>query len=77
MNDFDFLGGDLGSVKINLWGLCNYYILAKFREGEYRKVILSDKANETERDEATGKWIGKNYKLEEKVKGFTHVLKFY
>jgi hypothetical protein len=77
VNDFDFLGGDLGSVKINLWSLCNYDILAKFQEGEYRKVILSDKANETEKNEATGKWIGKNYKIEENVKGFTHVLKFY
>lgn len=77
VNDFDFLGGDLGSVKNNLWSLCNYDILAKFQEGEYRKVILSDKANETEKNEATGKWLGKNYKIEEKVKGFTHVLKFY
>ena len=77
VNDFDFLGGDLGSVKNNLWSLCNYDILATFQEGEYRKVILSDKPIETEKNEATGKWMGKNYKTEEKVKGFTHVLKFY
>lgn len=77
VNDFDFLGGDLGSVKNNLWSLCNYDILAKFQEGEYRKVILSDKPKETEKNEATGKWMGKNFKIEEKVKGFTHVLKFY
>jgi hypothetical protein len=77
VNDFDFLGGDLGSVKNNLWSLCNYDILAKFQEGEYRKVILSDNLKEMEQNEATGKWMGKNYKIEEKVKGFTHVLKFY
>lgn len=77
VNDFDFLGGDLGSVKNNLWSLCNYDILAKFQEGEFRKVILSDKPIETEKNEATGKWIGKNYKIEGRVKGFTHVLKFY
>jgi len=75
--DFDFLGGDLGSVQSKLWSLCNYDILAKFQEGEYRKVILSDKPKELEKNKATGKLMGKNYKIEEKVKGFTHVLKFY
>lgn len=77
VNDFDFLGGDLGSVRNNLWSLCNYDILAKFKEGEYRKVILSDKPTEIEKYETTGKWLGKNYKTDEKIKGFTHVLKFY
>lgn len=78
VKDFDFLGGDLGTVKTNLWGLCNYDILAKFQEGEYRKVILSDKPEEIEKNPATGKWIGKNYPITgEEVKGFTHVLKFH
>ncbi len=78
VNDFDFLGGDLGSAKNYLWGLCNYDILAEFKEGKYRKVILSDKRGETEKNETTGKWIGKNYPSENTdIKGFTHVLKFY
>lgn len=78
VDDFDFLGGDLSSVKNNLWSLCNYDILAKFSEGEFRKVILSDKVGETEKNNTTGKWLGKNYPItEEQIKGFTHVLKFY
>lgn len=41
VHDVDFLGGDLGNVMKNLWSLCNYDIWARFKEGEYRKVILS------------------------------------
>jgi hypothetical protein len=78
VNDFDFLGGDLGTVKSNLWSLCNYDILAKFQQGEYRKVILSDKPGEIEKNKETGKWMGKNYPITgDKIKGFTHLLKFY
>jgi hypothetical protein len=78
VNDFDFIGGDLGTAKSNLWSLCNYDILANFKEGTFRKVILSDKLGETEKNKVTGKWIGKNFPISgENVKGFTHVLKFY
>ncbi len=78
VNDSDFLGGDLATVKKNLWGLCNYDIIAKFPEGKYRKVILSDKIGEFEKNENTGKWLGKNYQLSNTtITGFTHNLKFY
>lgn len=78
VNDFDFIGGDLGNVQKYLWGLCNYDVLAKFQAGEFQKVILSDKYGEIEKNKETGKWVGKNYPItSEEVKGFTHVLKFY
>lgn len=77
VDDYDFLGGDLSSAKNYLWSLCNYDIMAIFKEGAFRKVILSDKINEMEKNESN-KWIGKNFPIEnELVKGFTHVLKFY
>lgn len=67
VDDKDFLGGDLNSVKNHLWGLCNYEIVAVFSSGAYRKIILTDKTDE----------INKNFELENDVEGFTHILKFY
>jgi hypothetical protein len=77
VHDYDFLGGDLNSSKNYLWSLCNYDIIAKFKEGAFRKVILSDKEGETEKSES-GNSIGKSFPIDSDiVKGFTHVLKFY
>lgn len=76
INDFDFLGGDLKSVREQLWGLCNYDIMARFNEGSYRKIILSDNSKEFEK--INNNWIGKNYSINDNdIKGFTHILKFY
>jgi len=77
IHDYDFLGGDLSSAKKYLWSLCNYDILAIFKEGAFRKVILSDNKDEMKKNESE-KWIGKNFSVNaDLVKGFTHVLKFY
>ncbi|HLO55536.1 MAG TPA: hypothetical protein VK169_14680 [Saprospiraceae bacterium] len=77
VHDYDFLGGDLNSAKNYLWSLCNYDIIAKFKEGTFRKVILSDKNGEMEKSES-GKWIGKYFPVNaDIIKGFTHILKFY
>jgi hypothetical protein len=67
-NDSEFAGGDLKTIESNLWGLCNYEILAKFPDGFRKKVILSDDEDSIE--------TGKSLPTEE-VAGFTHVLKFY
>jgi hypothetical protein len=76
--DKDFISGDINTIKTNLWGLCNYDIVAKFPDGCYRKVILSDNYNDLEKNKIDGKTIGKNYPVAEtEVKGFTHLLKFY
>jgi hypothetical protein len=68
-DDKDFLGGNLKSIRSNLWGLCNYEILAKFPNGYFRKIIATDNENE----------FNKVFSIENDsiVKGFTHVLKFY
>lgn len=78
VEDQNFLGGDLNNAYVALYGLCNYDILSKFPSGYFRKIILSDKKDDTRYIETTDKWIKKNYPIEEKeVRGFTHELKFY
>jgi len=74
-NDKDFVKGDMKSIQSNLWGLCNYEIVAKFPDGFRKKIILTDDYNDY-----------KNYVEKREsfpiadsmtVKGFTHILKFY
>jgi hypothetical protein len=66
-NDPEFVKGDLKSIQQNLWGLCNYEIQAKFPDGYKGRIILTDNLRE----------INKSYDLKTKVKGFSHILKFY
>ncbi len=40
--DPNFIKGDLINIRTALWGLCNYEIIAKFPDGYYKKVILTD-----------------------------------
>lgn len=78
VGDQNFLGGDLNNAYKALYGLCNYDILSKFPSGYFRKIILSDNKDDVTHNTATGKWIQKNYPIDEKdVRGFTHELKFY
>jgi|GEM_PF-1572790 hypothetical protein len=74
-NDKDFVKGDMKTIQSNLWGLCNYEVTAKFPDGVRRKIILTDDYNEyksyVEGGEATPIYD------KSKVKGFTHILKFY
>ncbi len=78
-DDKGFLGGNLRTIRSKLYGLCNYEINAKFPDGYFRKIILSD--NDNDKDEvlsSRGNWMGKSYPIEENdVNGFTHILKFY
>jgi len=67
-DDNSFLGGNLRTIKNRLYGLCNYEIQAKFPDGYFRKIILTDKKDE----------IGKTLPIDGMVKkGFMHILKFY
>lgn len=66
-DDKGFLGGNLRTIKNKLWGLCDYEIHSKFPDGYYRKIILTEI-----RDEVDG-----IYPMNDTVKGFTHILKFY
>lgn len=66
-DDKDFLGGNLRTIKNKLWGLCNYEIHAKFPDGYFRKIILTET-----KDEVNG-----IFPIDDTIKGFTHILKFY
>ena len=62
----DFAGGDLLTIRKNLFGLCNWAIEASFENGTFRKYFLFDKS------------IPDNeIKLSAEGKGFTHLLIFY
>ena len=77
-HDADFMGADLKSIQSNLWGLCNFDVIAKFPDGCFRKVILTDNKDETVKNSKYDKWEGRNFPFEEaKIKGFTYSLKFY
>lgn len=78
-DDKDFLGGNLRTIRSKLYGLCNYEIHAKFPNGYFRKIILSDNDSDKDKDlSSKHNWMGKSYPIDEDdVKGFTHVLKFY
>lgn len=64
LNNENFIGGDLGTIIKSLWGICNFFIEAKFNEKGYRKYLLNDKLKEDEE---------LNYLPE----GFTYLLYFY
>lgn len=66
-DDKGFLGGNLRTIKNKLWGLCNYEIHAKFPDGYFRKIILTETKDE----------INGIYPIDDIIKGFTHILKFY
>ena len=74
-NDKDFVKGDMKSIQSNLWGLCNYEIVAKFPEGFRKKIILTDNYNDYKNYVEKGESIV--ITDSSKVKGFTHILKFY
>jgi len=66
-DDKGFLGGNLRTIKNKLWGLCNYEIHAKFPDGNFRKIILTETKDE----------VNEIFPIDDSVKGFTHILKFY
>jgi hypothetical protein len=74
-NDKDFVKGDIKTIQKNLWGLCNYEILAKFPDGFRNKIILTDDYNDYKTYVIEGKSIPVCDATS--VKGFTHILKFY
>lgn len=74
-NDKDFIKGDMKTIQSNLWGLCNYEIAAKFPDGFRKKIILTDDFNDYKNYVEKGESIPINDSI--KVKGFTHILKFY
>lgn len=67
-NSSSILGGDLKTIKSFFWGLCNYEIEACFPDGNKKIYVLNDNLKSL-----------KNtiIELNEKPKGFTHILKFY
>lgn len=67
--DKDYVGGNTDAIKKALQGLCNYEIMAKFPDGAFRKIILSDNYEEYRK--------GVVAVDESVIKGYTHVLKFY
>ena len=76
--DPDFEGGDINEIKKSLWSLCNYEIRARFSDGAFRKIILSDKSKDLDSNMTTQKVAGKAYPIDaDGVDGFTHCLKFY
>jgi len=73
-NDPEFAKGDMKSIINNLYGLCNYEIMAKFADGYKKRVFLTD--NLTEFYEKVN--LSNSISVQENtVKGFTHILKFY
>lgn len=73
-NDPAFAKGDLKSIQSNLWGLCNYEIVGKFPDGIKKRIFLTDDMDEY------NNYVKSNTSLDlrnEKVNGFSHVLKFY
>jgi hypothetical protein len=73
-NDPSFAKGDLNTIKNNLWGLCNYEIIAKFPDGIKKKIFLTDYIKDY-KDK-----VEKNQSIDiesEVVEGFSHILKFY
>lgn len=73
-NDPYFSKGDLNSIIKNLYGLCNYEIIGKFPDGYKKKILLTDDLMELDQFVKTHKAIPVS---EDKVFGFSHVLKFY
>ena len=69
VSDVDYAGGNTDAIKKALSGLCNYEVVAKFQDGAFRKVFLSDNYEEYK------KGVFPIY--EQLVKGYSHVLKFY
>ena len=74
-NDKDFVKGDMKTIQSLLWGLCNYEIEAKFPDGVRKKIILTDNYKDYKKYVDKGESIPINDSM--KVKGFTHILKFY
>jgi len=74
-NDKDFVKGDMKTIQSLLWGLCNYEIEAKFPDGVRKKIILTDNYKDYKKYVEKGESIPINDSM--KVKGFTHILKFY
>ena len=74
-NDKDFVKGDMKTIQSLLWGLCNYEIAAKFPDGVRKKIILTDNYIDYKKYVEKGESIPINDSM--KVKGFTHILKFY
>ena len=74
-NDPEFAKGDIKTIQYNLWGLCNYEILAKFPDGFRKKVVLTDDYNDYKN------YVEKNKSIPiddtSVIRGFTHILKFY
>lgn len=69
VSDPDFAGGNTEAIKKALSGLCNYEVVAKFKDGVFRKIFLSDNYEEYKK--------GVFPVEEQSVEGYTHVLKFY
>lgn len=75
-NDKDFVKGDLSSISSSLWGLCNYEISAKFPDGYKKRILLTDDFKEYKEYYKKSKSIDMEFE-KDKIKGFTHILKFY
>lgn len=73
-SDPAFAKGDLKSIQLNLWGLCNYEITGKFPDGYRKRVFLTDDIGEYKDYVEPKKSI---FIDSENVDGFSHVLKFY
>lgn len=65
-SDYDFKKGDFNDLKNNLWGIGNLEIQAKFEDGYFRKIILTDDEKQYNKTEEITS-----------VEGFTYILKFY
>lgn len=72
-NDPNFAKGDLISIRNSLWGLANYEIAALFEGGPMKRIISTNDLDLYTNHVKTSKPILLNRKL----KGFTHIIKFY
>ena len=72
--DPKFAKGDLKTLQNNLFGLCNYEIMAKFPDGYAKRILLTDNYKEYQDYVEPHKSIEIN---ESEIKGFSHILKFY